>query len=952
MDESGQPPTMLSGGVAPAKPPIVRGAKACTVCRAAKMRCIGAEEGGPCNRCKKQNTECIFEKHRRGRKPGSKLSEASKMLRRLEKNLTSARAAAHSVASGSPSAGAVASARPTSSTAPDGRANTNPYASPTMVPPTSSNGWQSTGQAQVSPSANTGSNIQYITIPEYSSQSGQSGGPVKKEEVHHSLNAGAPMMDVMQHSTPTGGSGTSPPSQAQNRPEYLNRPQPFSGPTPKGPHSGQRAMSSPGSGASSPSGSESEGSSSVPGDGEDRNNNFNLFPAQALADENKRLSFFNTILNPPDGQGSGSGDDSNDSKDEVGKPGVPKGKGRHRGGSMNGAPGTEACNAPGSGVSGVVNGPFGPFGKPKRVVEFEDPITMGLITEDDANALFELFFLRLNPFICLFDPVLHSVEHVRKSCPFLFTCIIMAGCKFWKPHLYPACQQLAHDTCVKVFATGIKSIGIVQSFACMTYWKEPDDQNTWTYIGYACRMAIELGLNRYVAKPREDETEQQLRERRDRERTYLVLFVHDRSLSMQTGRNWMLPEDDLVRNSTNWYESKFLRPEDVIVAAQVQLRRIAAETTDVFYLHKGQPGMLYSDVDYEILLRGCNAKLTTWSNLWQNELVKADGQSFHSSVLSFFRLHVRLFLNSFGLQSSIHTATRETPSLQALSNCYTSALQSLEIVTAEFAPIGMLRYVQDSITVMTAYSAVFLLRLLRHSNTLSDLHEEATKKIYDLISQTADVYQEAALMASSSGSAGYHARFLRSLVAKDLADKQRAAERRAHKHHPESSSSPSHHSASPSLLPSPTNAIPSYHPPHQNQFPTDSGSLSSPVNSSDVTGPPTAFSLAHSMPGANNYGLVSDSQNSDMQFQQALGAPMQLQDQTFQFSSYARPQQNGNSSGGTLDFRTYQSGSPWAQAPSLTDPFGQPEYQHLNGVSDADIHYWRHMFVNLGFGNG
>lgn len=59
----------------------------------------------------------------------------------------------------------------------------------------------------------------------------------------------------------------------------------------------------------------------------------------------------------------------------------------------------------------------------------------------------------------------------------------------------------------------------------------------------------------------------------------------------------------------------------------------------------------------------------------------------------------------------MQTASREQPSLQALSNCYTSALQTLEIVTAEFAPIGMLRYVQDSITVMTAYSAVFLLRV-------------------------------------------------------------------------------------------------------------------------------------------------------------------------------------------------------------------------------------------------
>jgi hypothetical protein len=55
-------------------------------------------------------------------------------------------------------------------------------------------------------------------------------------------------------------------------------------------------------------------------------------------------------------------------------------------------------------------------------------------------------------------------------------------------------------------------------------------------------MAVELGLNTFVAKPPVNETDFQLLERRNRERTYLVLFVHDRSLSMQTGRHWMLPE--------------------------------------------------------------------------------------------------------------------------------------------------------------------------------------------------------------------------------------------------------------------------------------------------------------------------------------------------------------------------------------------------------------------------
>lgn len=63
-------------------------------------------------------------------------------------------------------------------------------------------------------------------------------------------------------------------------------------------------------------------------------------------------------------------------------------------------------------------------------------------------------------------------------------------------------------------------------------------------------MAVEIGLNRFLAKPPANETEFQLLERRNRERAYLVLFVHDRSLSMQTGRHWMLPEVATI-NSDN-----------------------------------------------------------------------------------------------------------------------------------------------------------------------------------------------------------------------------------------------------------------------------------------------------------------------------------------------------------------------------------------------------------------
>ncbi len=73
-------------------------------------------------------------------------------------------------------------------------------------------------------------------------------------------------------------------------------------------------------------------------------------------------------------------------------------------------------------------------------------------------------------------------------------------------------------------------------------------------------MAVELGLNTYVGRV-EGESEEHKRERRNRERTYLVLWVHDRALSMQTGRNWMLPEVRSSRLRRNLLASSLLRRE-------------------------------------------------------------------------------------------------------------------------------------------------------------------------------------------------------------------------------------------------------------------------------------------------------------------------------------------------------------------------------------------------------
>lgn len=77
-------------------------------------------------------------------------------------------------------------------------------------------------------------------------------------------------------------------------------------------------------------------------------------------------------------------------------------------------------------------------------------------------------------------------------------------------------------------------------------------------------------------------------------------------------------------------------------------------------------------------------------------------------MLLFFQSHVRLFLNTFGIHST--GSSSEECNVEALNTCYNAAMSGLKIVALDFVEVQMLRYCQDSIAVMTAYSAVVLLK--------------------------------------------------------------------------------------------------------------------------------------------------------------------------------------------------------------------------------------------------
>jgi hypothetical protein len=240
----------------------------------------------------------------------------------------------------------------------------------------------------------------------------------------------------------------------------------------------------------------------------------------------------------------------------------------------------------------------------------------------------------------------------------------------------------------------------------------------------------------------------------------------------------------------------------------------------------------------------------------------------------------------------------------AFNECWLSAIDILDIVVRNFKTFGVLRYGQDSILVMTAYAALFLLRLLRSPHGRMSFQPQ---QVYGPIEAAADAYEES--NPSPNTAASNHAGFLRMLVLSDR-----------NKH------------GSPDLLdprmpPNPQSAFmapPTYVP-----------------NRSSTPQMPPAYMQSQSMPQYN------------MHTQQSNYLPPSNGSQVPNQQSYpispvsATPPMDS----------TYPAAQRYASMPGPSQPngmYGQSMIGTEHGkLDDLDgTVYWNSMFRNLGFGSG
>ncbi|KAK2060663.1 hypothetical protein LY76DRAFT_568583 [Colletotrichum caudatum] len=399
----------------------------------------------------------------------------------------------------------------------------------------------------------------------------------------------------------------------------------------------------------------------------------------------------------------------------------------------------------------------------------DDPIRLGFVNLSIAMSLFENFMANLNSYISQLDPQLHTFGRVRQQSAFLLTAILAAAAKAFNPALHQKLRDHAEDILADNFRTGIKSVETAQAVMIMTYWKESEDTRAWMLLGYVIRMGMELGWHRLTPHSPQrsgSRTDLQNRQARNIERTWFVLFVYDRSMSLQTGKPWMIERSEFIESIEAWCRHPMATPGDRLLGALVTLRLLSSE---VFKLLGPRSSRLRTRQlhSLESLLAIIKGRVEEWESRWLQLADKGKSLIFpdktdtcHPFLIRFYGTHLRLQLFSLPLQDILAQSDHNVSyHMESFWVSYSSALEMLHLICRHSS---WLYFAQDSIHVMTAYSAAFLIKLLM--STPDSISRQLEVDIHSVISGAALVFSQQA--APPGSSCALQSRFLDNVLAR------------------------------------------------------------------------------------------------------------------------------------------------------------------------------------------
>ncbi|THU98704.1 hypothetical protein K435DRAFT_660495 [Dendrothele bispora CBS 962.96] len=408
-----------------------------------------------------------------------------------------------------------------------------------------------------------------------------------------------------------------------------------------------------------------------------------------------------------------------------------------------------------------------------------DILVHGLVTPDDVDKLFDIFYKKCNPFISLLDPVLHTPATTFARCPFLFTVICAISSRYYpeKSEIYPIAMHFAKHSAATALTDGWKSVELCQAYILMSIYGVParrwEEDRSWLYTGLAIRIATDLNLHHASTTKPANETQE--REILNRIRVWIICFNLDRSTSTQFGKPSTIKEDYFIRNSKEWYKkSKNNLAHDVHLCCYTALVRLLTRFHEEIFSDPSTPSGLNKAVDFRAVTLRHDESLTEyhrdWTQRFQEELPEGDESSeFRCKLLPYYVSYSRLVMFSFGFQKAFQRGI-QSQDIIFFTKCFEAAKGVVKVLLDELVPTGYIKYAPDVGTfVFCSFASAFLLKLLRPEFSHL-LKKEDENEIFDLIGRVIQTLSSSQIAIDDRHTPKLYARFLAALLSRHRRD--------------------------------------------------------------------------------------------------------------------------------------------------------------------------------------
>ncbi|KAJ4249968.1 hypothetical protein NW757_007397 [Fusarium falciforme] len=397
-----------------------------------------------------------------------------------------------------------------------------------------------------------------------------------------------------------------------------------------------------------------------------------------------------------------------------------------------------------------------------------DPVSLGLVSEDEADNLFNFFHRNLAHTRWGLDPRLYTVEFTRSRSAFLYTSIMAASALFLpsaaalSKRLSNHARTLAH----RVMVNRYRSVEIVLAFMVNIPWMFPGqhstDDETCTYISIANTVATDLSLHKSLVSPEmagsgsgiglargdcmdprsalamdgfpeiDPWSERGRLLLRNRERAWISLFVLERGMSLARGRPFSVPMTRSLKDCDNWHRSEYADPLDGHLVSMAVLRRdLDALFATVRALCDGSQ---MASSDGSLIAQSIQGAIERFFDQWHTEWGVSIGKGLDRRLPPYVEIlvtHTRLSI--YG-----GVINHPTAPLEVRRFFHTAGLSSaLNVMRAAIQGESQLQSMPNNTAIMISFAACFALTLSSYTTGGSAL----APSVRNLIDETATVLE-------------------------------------------------------------------------------------------------------------------------------------------------------------------------------------------------------------------